>query len=147
MLSTVEKVFSLKQVTLFEHIPGEALARIARITHEEEFAPGEVLMAEKDIGDSLYLILEGQVRVHAGATHLANLGQNECVGEMAILDAEQRSATVTAMDDVLTLKIEREDFYEILMERNEVALGIIRVLTQRLRAESEKYRTLKARIT
>lgn len=138
MLSTVEKVLFLKQVELFQTIPGEELARIARISKEVSFTQGEALMIEGDIGDAAYLIVEGKVRIQVGGKDVATLNKNQTVGEMAILDSEPRSATVIAAEPVLVLKLDREDFYDLLNERNEIALGIIKVLTWRLRSETKK---------
>ncbi len=141
MLSTVEKVLFLKQIELFRQIPGEELARIARITREVSFAAGEPLMMEGDIGDAAYLIIEGTVRVQVSGKDIATLSKNQSVGEMAILDSEPRSATVISTENVRALKIEREDFYDILEERNEIAQGIIKVLTWRLRQQNERLNT------
>jgi CRP-like cAMP-binding protein len=73
------------------------------------------------------------VRVHRQDKTIAELGERECFGEMAILDASPRSATVTALSDVALLKIAREDFEELLQEKHVIAQGIIKVLTRRLR--------------
>jgi CRP-like cAMP-binding protein len=73
------------------------------------------------------------VRVHKADRVIAELGERECFGEMAILDAAPRSATVTAVSDTTLLKIAREDFQEIMSEKPEIAQGIIQVLTRRLR--------------
>ena len=64
---------------------------------------------------------------------IAELGERECFGEMAILDPAPRTATVTAISDTRLLRIAREDFQEIIAEKPEIALGIIQVLTRRLR--------------
>lgn len=138
MLSIVEKVLFLKQMELFRQIPGDELARIARITREVAFAAGEALIYEGDIGDAAYLIIEGEVRVTVGGKEVASLERGQCVGEMAILDSEPRSATVTSLAPVRALKIEREDFHDILNERNEIAKGVIKVLTWRLRKELQR---------
>jgi CRP-like cAMP-binding protein len=54
-------------------------------------------------------------------------------GEMALIDSQPRSADVIALDDVLVLKMERDDFHEILKQREEVSIGVIRVLNRRIR--------------
>jgi CRP-like cAMP-binding protein len=133
LLSTVEKVLFLKSIDLFSQIPGEDLAQVALIATEEAREEGEEIFAEGEAGDALYLVLDGKVRVHRGDRQIAELGERECVGEMAILDASPRSATVTAMADTNLLKISREDFQEIMAEKPEIALGIIKVLSHRLR--------------
>lgn len=133
MLSTVEKVLFLKSIDLFSQIPGEDLAQVAVIATEETREGGEVIFAEGEDGDALYLVLDGKVRVHRNDRVIAELGERECFGEMAILDASPRSATVTSMEESQLLKISREDFQEILTEKPEIAMGIIKVLTGRLR--------------
>ena len=133
MLTTVEKVLFLKSIDLFSQIPGEDLAQVALIASEETRAAHEDIFAEGDAGDALFLVLEGKVRVHREARTIATLGERECFGEMAILDASPRSATVTAIEEVALLKIARDDFEELLQEKQAIALGIIKVLTRRLR--------------
>lgn len=133
MLSTVEKVLFLKSIDLFSQIPGEDLTQVALVSEEVDHAPGEEIFAEGEAGDALYLVLDGKVRVHRDDRMIAELGERECFGEMAILDAEPRSATVTALSDTALLRISREDFQELLAEKPEIALGVIKVLTRRLR--------------
>jgi len=133
MLTTVEKVLFLKSIDLFSQIPGEDLAQVALIASEEARETGEDIFVEGDLGDALYLLLEGKVRVHRQDRTIAELGERECFGEIAILDASPRSATVTALCDVVVLKIAREDFEELLQEKHAISQGVIRVLTRRLR--------------
>lgn len=133
MLSTVEKVLFLKSIDLFSQIPGEDLTQIALVSTEESHEPGDEIFAEGEPGGALYLVLDGKVRVHKHDRVIAELGERECFGEMAILDSTSRSATITAITDVNLLKISREDFQEILNEKPEIAVGIIKVLTRRLR--------------
>ncbi|UCD84979.1 MAG: cyclic nucleotide-binding domain-containing protein [Deltaproteobacteria bacterium] len=133
MLTTVEKVLFLKSVGIFSHIPGEDLAQIAQIAEEVSFKKGATIFEEGDPGDSLYLIIQGKVRIHKGGQEISILGEKECFGEMAILDNESRSASVTTLENILALKIGHDDFYEILSDKIEIAQGIFKVLTKRLR--------------
>lgn len=133
MITTVEKVLFLKSIDLFSQIPGEDLAAVALISTEEQRDQGDEIFAEGESGDALYLVIDGKVRVHKADRVIAELGERECFGEMAILDAAPRSATVTAVSDTSLLKITREDFQEIMSEKPEIAQGIIQVLTRRLR--------------
>jgi len=138
LISTVEKVLFLKSIDLFSQIPGEDLVRVAQIADEMSFEPGDAIMSEGEIGESMYLIVAGKVRVEKGDQLVVELGEKECVGEMAILDSEPRSATVRCTEPVAALKIEREDFYDLMNEKMEIALGIIKVLTRRLRETTAK---------
>jgi len=138
MITTVEKVLFLKSVDLFRALPGEELAQIAEIAEEQPFAAGEQVFAEGEPGDALYLVLEGAVKVHQSQRQLAHLGVRDVFGEMAIVDSEPRSASVTAVQDAVLLKIARDDFRDILLERPEIGMGIIKVLSRRLRDASRR---------
>jgi CRP/FNR family cyclic AMP-dependent transcriptional regulator len=133
MLSILEKVLFLKSVDLFSQIPGEDLTQVALVTTEAEHDQGDEVFGEGEVGDALYVVLDGKVRVHEHDRVIAELGERECFGEMGILDPAPRKATVTAITDTRLLRIGREDFQEILAEKPEIALGIIKVLTRRLR--------------
>lgn len=133
MISTVEKVIFLKSIDLFAQISGEDLAAVALICSEDERDQGEEIFSQGEFADALYLVVKGKVRVHTLDRVVAELGPRECFGEMGILDASPRSATVTALTDVALLKIAREDFREIMSEKPEIAQAIIQVLTRRLR--------------
>ncbi|MEZ4273448.1 MAG: cyclic nucleotide-binding domain-containing protein [Myxococcota bacterium] len=138
MISTVEKVLFLKGVDLFRGIPGEELSHIAQITDEESHAADQKIIVQGEQGDAMYLIVDGTVRVHAGNQDLAKLGTKQCFGEMSILDSEPRSASITSLSELTLLKIKREDFTEILAEKPEISLAIIRVLNSRLREANRR---------
>lgn len=138
MISTVEKVLFLKGVELFSQIPGEDLSQIGQIADEVEYEQGTLIIDEGELGDSMFLVISGQVRVHQGDKEIAVLGARQVVGEMAVLDSEPRSASVTALDDVILLRILQEDFSDILTEKPEIALNIIKVLSRRLRSTTSK---------
>jgi CRP-like cAMP-binding protein len=138
VLTTVEKVLFLKSIDLFRALPSEELAQIAEIAEEQAFVAGDPVFAEGEMGDALYLVIEGSVRVHKGDKQLALLGVRDVVGEMAVLDGEPRSASVTVMKDASLLKIGRDDFRDILNERPEIAMGVIKVLSRRLRETNRK---------
>ena len=138
MISTVEKVLFLKSIDLFRALPSEELAQIAEIAEEQPLAKGDQVFAEGEPGDALYLIVEGKVRAHQGDKELARMGVRDVFGEISVLDSEPRSATITAVEDAVLLKIGRDDFRDILAERPEIAMGVMKVLTRRLRETSRK---------
>ncbi|HUS31169.1 MAG TPA: cyclic nucleotide-binding domain-containing protein, partial [Kofleriaceae bacterium] len=133
MLTTAEKVLFLKGAELFAAIPAEDVAAIATAAEEVSFEEGEVIFAAGDPGDSLYLVVEGKVRIAAGERTLAELGTREVFGEMAILDPAPRSATAVATAPVVAVRLGQDDFSDVLAERPEVAAGVLRVLVRRLR--------------
>ncbi|HTP52062.1 MAG TPA: cyclic nucleotide-binding domain-containing protein [Anaeromyxobacteraceae bacterium] len=134
LIATVEKVLFLGAAELFAALPGEDLARIALLAEEEQRGAGEEIFHEGEIADALYLIVEGRVRVLKANSVVAELGEREVFGEMALLDPAPRSATVQAATNTVLLRIRREDFQDLLAEELEVARAVIRVLARRLRA-------------
>lgn len=138
MITAVEKVLFLKSVDLFSGLLGEELATVADIAEEQPFAAGEAVFAEGEPGDALYLVIEGAVRVHKSGRQLAVLGARDVFGEMAVLDAAPRSASATVVKDAVLLKIGRDDFRDILQERPEIGIGVIQVLSRRLRASGRR---------
>ena len=145
MISTVEKALILKEIELFSRIPGDDLARVAFLAEEVSFEPGEVVFQEGELGDALYLILSGKARIVREKTVLAEVGEKEVFGEMALLDSQPRSATVTAVSELTCLRIAKVDFDTLLSESNSVARGIIQVLVRRLRNTSEELNAARRR--
>jgi ATP/ADP translocase/HEAT repeat protein len=133
MYATVEKVLFLKSAPVFEHVSGEDLAPLARAAEVESYAPGETVFREGEMGDALFVIVRGRIRIESGGEPLATLGSGEAFGEMAVLDEAPRSATAVAETETEVLRIGSEEFYESLHEQVEIAEGVIRVLTRRLR--------------
>ena len=134
MLTTVEKVIALKRASVFAQVPDEALAELAPCLEEVEYTAGQTVFQKGELGDCLYVIADGEIRIHDGDRTLNDLHGGEVFGEMAALDAEPRSASATASEDTLLLRLDQEPLYEIMEDRIEVARGIIRVLSGHLRA-------------
>ena len=133
MYSTLEKALILKSIDLFETIPSEELIRVAQIADEEQFETDSLLFEEGDFGDSIYIVANGKVRVHKGERTIVELDKGACVGEMALLDQEPRSADVTVIADTTLLKITQDGFYELMSSNMEIMQGIVKLITSRLR--------------
>ena len=133
MYSTLEKALILKSIDLFESIPSEELIRVAQIADEEQFETDSLLFEEGDFGDSMYIVANGKVRVHKGERTIVELEKGACVGEMALLDQEPRSADVTVNADTTLLKITQDGFYELMSSNMEIMHGIVKLITNRLR--------------
>ena len=71
----------------------------------------------------MYIIVDGRVRVHDGDQTIAYLGARDIFGELAVLDAEPRSASVTAEVDTHLFRLDQDAFYELMADRFEVARG------------------------
>jgi hypothetical protein len=133
VLSTVEKVIILKSVEIFSETPDDVLAEVAPLLEEVEFGAGQAIFEKGDMGSALYVMIDGRVRVHDADHTLRELGPRDIFGEMAALDPEPRSASVTATEPTRLFRLEQEGLYELMADRIEVVRGVIRVLCQRLR--------------
>ena len=99
-LLLVEKVLILKSLSIFKDTPEHILADLAPLMQEEEYEQGSLIFEEGEIGDCMYIIQQGEVRIHKNNTTLAILKEKEVFGELALLDAEQRSASATTVPTV-----------------------------------------------
>ena len=135
---TIEKAMILKAGEIFADIPDETLAELASVLDEMELEAGAVLFEKDEIGDSMYIIVSGRIRVHDGDTTIAELGEGDILGEMSVLDLSPRSATATAEEDSFLLRLERDTFFEVMADHREVAHGIIHVLCERIRERNAR---------
>jgi CRP/FNR family cyclic AMP-dependent transcriptional regulator len=129
-----EKIFLLKSSPLFGEIAEADLAELASLLEEEDFQPGKHVFVKDDLGDCMYLIVHGRVRVHDGELTLNLLGKREVFGEMAVFDPEPRSATVTTLEPTRLLRLGRKPLMDLLATHGSLAQGIILILSHRLRA-------------
>ncbi|MBC6490313.1 Crp/Fnr family transcriptional regulator [Flavihumibacter stibioxidans] len=137
-LLLIEKVLILKSLSIFSETPENILADLAPLMQEEEYEQDSLVFPEGEIGDCMYIIHQGKVRIHKNNTILAVLGEKEVFGELSLLDAETRSASATCATDCTLFRIDQEPFYELIDSRPEIARGFIKILCQRLRAQNEK---------
>ncbi len=144
-LLEIEKVLILRRTSMFGHTPESVLADLAGIIQEERVPAGTTVFEMGDLGQCMYIIYEGEVRIHAGSTELARLGNRDFFGELALLDPEPRSASATTLADTFLLRIDQQAFFELIDERPEVGKGILKVLCQRLRRQNNLIRELKPR--
>jgi HEAT repeat protein len=146
MYSTIEKVIILKTVNIFAETPDEALVEVAGILEEVEVSAGEQIIEKDELGDTMYIIVNGKVRVHNGEVELNILKERDIFGEMAVLDAEPRSASVTALEDCLLFRLNQDSFYELMADRIEITRGIVRVLSGHVRARVRDVMELRAQL-
>ncbi len=138
----IEKVLILRSSEIFENTPENELVEIAAILQEVYLDAQTNLFLKGDIGNCMFFIFKGKVRIHDGNHTLALLGENEIVGELSVLDAENRSASATTTEDCILLKLEQEPFYETLINNAGILKGILKTLCKRIRAINQKSITL-----
>ncbi|HEY3805078.1 MAG TPA: cyclic nucleotide-binding domain-containing protein [Kofleriaceae bacterium] len=138
-LTRIEKMMLIRQVPIFAQLDADDLEELATIVEERRIEPGRDLFREGESGDAVYLIVKGQIRVYVGGTNgtpetmLAELGPGACIGEMAVLDASPRSASVRALERTRALRVPGEGFKRLLGERPEMSEAIVAELVRRMR--------------
>lgn len=112
-------------------------ALLARATDAtRSFKAGEVVFSAGDPGTEFFVIKSGTVTVRQGNRALQTLGEGEIFGEMALIDSEPRSATVTAETDCVVVPVGEKQFLFMSSEAPFFSLSVMRVLVQRLRASN-----------
>jgi CRP-like cAMP-binding protein len=136
-ISTLERILLLREVPIFADLSPEDLKQVAEIAQEQWIPDGTIICRDGEQGDSMYIIVAGQVQILKGAEGnekiLAVRGQGDFVGEMAIIESGPRVATLRAQGDVRALVIEGGAFNAILRDRQAVAISVMRTLSRRLR--------------
>ena len=132
---TIEKVALLRAIDIFAGTPDFVLAAVADIAEEIDLDANASLIEEGALGDCLYVVIEGEARVHSRGQTIITLGPGQSVGELAVLDPEPRSASVPAVGPTRLFKIAKAHFDEVMADRPEIAQGVIRALCQRVRAQ------------
>ena len=130
-LSLLEKVFFLKSVPLFEHIPGEEIVEIVPILQEVEIEPGDTFIRKGDEGDCLYVIVEGEVIVSLDSGVERLWSSREVIGELAVLAEQPRSADCAARTRVVALRIDKADFWQLMDEQPQITIEVMKVLVGR----------------
>ncbi len=132
-----EKKHALQTTRLFWAVPETVLEQISAVMETVTVKAGETVLNKGDVGTAMYVIADGRVRVHDGKWTLNYLGPGEVFGEMAALDSEIRSASITAEVDTTLWQLERQPLYDLMSRYKEVNQGIIHGLCQSLRDRSE----------
>lgn len=143
----VDRTEQLRSVELFSSLKDRALERVASIAHEESHPIGANIFQHGDVGDKVYLILDGKVRIARqvpgmGEEALAVLGPGQVFGEMALLDESPRSADALAHESCRLLAISKEDLDDLLFRDKELAYEVlwstVHMLVGRLRSTNDK---------
>lgn len=103
------------------------------------FKAGDIIFREGDEAKELFVVKSGKVRVQIGNRTVTELGQDNIFGEMALIDSEPRSATVTAVTDAELVPVSEKQFLFLVSQTPFFALKVMRVLAQRLRVTNKTF--------
>jgi CRP/FNR family transcriptional regulator, cyclic AMP receptor protein len=136
---------TLRQVPLFESLDNEAAKELCELLNTLDCKAGDRLFRAGDVGDAMYLIERGKVRICVRTTQgheltLTELGRGDFFGEMALLDGQRRSADAVVAEDARLAVLSREHFLSFLRSSPNVALELLTALANRLRHTDEMLR-------
>jgi CRP/FNR family cyclic AMP-dependent transcriptional regulator len=133
-----ERITPFVRVPLFAHLDAESLRELAAVTRRRAYRPGEIIYHRDDPGQVLFIIREGKVRIYISSPEgqevtLAVLGPGDYHGELALLDGHPRSASAITLEAVEVYALQRSDFINAVMRHPRIAVGVMTVLSRRLR--------------
>ena len=139
----MEKLAVISSSPLFEMLSSTELAHLAELAEQRRYAAGEVVFEEGELGDSLYVIIRGEVEVVRGESGggvprpLTVLTAPDFFGEMSLIDKEYRSATVRARTDAVLLRLTTQHLATFRQLHRDgftfVVINIARILSARVR--------------
>lgn len=135
---TIEKMLALRNVPLFAAVRDGELTAVAASATPVALAPGQTLFEEGDAGDALYVLVSGELAISVQGQRINTLGEHEVVGEMAVLDPQPRSATVTALATSQLLRMGAADLEALMAADTALARGVIQALCRRLRQRDQR---------
>jgi len=132
----------ISNVEIFSTLDRKQINKLSRLCLYRTYPKGQVIIKEGDTGLGLFIITSGKVGVFKdydkNQVVLANLEKGACVGELALLDEQPRSATVVSSEDVECLLITRDSFNKLVRKDADIVLRIASTITDKLRRANSK---------
>ncbi len=128
------RIKALDRVELFQGLSKRNLTKIAQLSTVQKAYKDEILVVEGQKGSDMMIVLEGRAVVRRGKRKLGDVGPGEVFGEMALLDDEPRSATVTALEPMRLLVVSGPAFRKLLPVVPAFTEAVLAGLSKRLRA-------------
>jgi len=138
---------NLKNVTLFSILKDDEIHAISKITTLKNYDKNSMVFQEGEIGDSLYVILSGKVKISLfddeGKEYILDvIGKEGFFGELSLIDELPRSANVITTENSEFLVIHRRDFVRLLLENPAISISILKTLSRRMRSADERIKGL-----
>lgn len=149
-MSLKEEVELLRRIPFFAGVELSKLKLLAFTSERVAFEADQALFKQGDMGDAAYIIVDGEADVLVdtplGPITVATLAKNDFVGEIAILCDIPRTATVRARQRLVTLRISKDLFMQLLNEFPTMAIAMMRELAHRLELNNQKLRAALAEV-
>lgn len=146
MLTSVDRLLFVRRVPIFQELRDDFIVRLASVMNELSFGANQRIFRQGEEGRSLFIVVSGRVKIHIEDRQLVVCPQGESFGEMAVFDAQPRSATVTTLEPSDCLELTQEQLYDAIEETPEIALNIVRALSRRIRNCNEQIDELNQKL-
>lgn len=139
MRLTLEKILVLKNVPLFTGVPEPALSDFIAASEEVAAMEGTDIVRKGEMWSHLYVILQGQVRMHTDGRTVQEYSNYGVFGELSALDPAPSGVTITAVEDTVMFKISGDALYRLMNEHKSIERSIISSLCRQLRSMRNEY--------
>lgn len=133
-----ETIVALSGVPLFTDLPRRLIQRIAKETDELSFAPGETIVQEGMLGETMFVVLEGQAKVTRGKRKVGAVLPGEFFGELSLIDGGPRSASVVAETPMRVLRVFRRTLTGLWRDDPKLAIRVLDGMVRRVREVSRQ---------
>jgi serine/threonine protein phosphatase PrpC len=137
------RIEAIRKLSLFRSLDYREQVEVISLARLRGVPAGELLLREGTKGDEMFVVTSGRLSVERGGKVLAELGPGTCVGEMALVDDEPRSADVRTLEPCELLVVTRKEMVALMQREpvlgNKILLRLVRTLAARLRAANASY--------
>jgi CRP-like cAMP-binding protein len=132
-LTTLQRAELLGQIPVFSEMSVEDLYRLASLAQEVAFAAGQTVYRKNDVGDALYLVVEGRIAWGTEDDKAEwTAGPREAVGLYSVLTREPRPGSARAVEDTFALAVGAEDLLSLLACNTEMIVGLMKYFVKKL---------------
>ena len=150
-MDLAEETDLLRKIPMFAKMETSKLKLLAFASEIVAFDEGDVVFNAGDSADFAYVIMQGAVDIiietDAGPQAVGTVRQNQLIGELGLLNNAPRNATLISNGELRAMKITGEMFFRILRENSDVALDVIRMLSDKLSLSHARVEALQQQVT
>ena len=134
----------LKNIPLFKSLGEDEFTSIHEKLEEVNFTENTLVFESGEIGDCLYVVVEGEVEVYIESGEksdkivLSTLGKGDYFGEMSLITGEPRSASVVTLEECVFLRLSKIDFDQLIINNPSITISLSHMLSQRLKTSNIK---------
>lgn len=133
-LTTLDRAIRLQKVDLFSDLETDMLALAASVAGQVRLEAGAELFEQNGMLNALYVVLSGRVEMVRDGSTVFTVGPGETIGNWALFDRQPSVVTARAAEETWLLKIDRDDFFDLLSDHSEMARELFQALFKRVRS-------------